>query len=141
MDIVEGSGGKKEQVLLTFFFRGSMLMLIFLLPAAQRIHVREVFDFLYNQLQPELFGKLFSVILTDNDSAFKDKEIFERGNGQGVCTRIFYCDPMASWQKGRLEKNHEFIRYILPKGCSFSKLTQKLSRRSQITLTVHQEPV
>lgn len=97
MDIVEGSGGKKEQVLLTFFFRGSMLMLIFLLPAAQRIHVREVFDFLYDQLQPELFGKLFSVILTDNDSAFKNTEIFERENGQGVCTQIFYCDPMASW--------------------------------------------
>ena len=62
---------------------------------------------------------------TDNDSAFKDTGIFERENGQGMCTRIFYCDPMTSWQKGQLEKNHEFIRYILPKGCSFSGLTQK----------------
>lgn len=74
---------------------------------------------------PELFGRLFPVILTDNDSAFKDTGIFARENGQGMCTRIFYCDPMASWQKGQLEKNHEFIRYILPKGCSFSGLTQK----------------
>lgn len=30
---------------------------------------------------------------------------------------------MASWQKGRLEKNHEFIRYILPKGHPFDGLT------------------
>jgi len=39
-------------------------------------------------------------------------------------TRLFYCDPMASWQKGRLEKNHEFIRYIIPKGCAFEYLTR-----------------
>ena len=31
---------------------------------------------------------------------------------------------MASWQKGRLEKNYEFIRYVLPKGTTFSGLTQ-----------------
>ena len=31
---------------------------------------------------------------------------------------------MASWQKERLEKNHEFIRYVLPKGTTFSGLTQ-----------------
>ena len=31
---------------------------------------------------------------------------------------------MASWQKGRLERNHEFIRYILPKGRPFTSLTK-----------------
>lgn len=31
---------------------------------------------------------------------------------------------MSSWQKGKLEKNHEFIRYILPKGVSFARLNQ-----------------
>lgn len=32
---------------------------------------------------------------------------------------------MASWQKGSSKKNHEFIRYILPKGSHFSGLTQE----------------
>lgn len=32
--------------------------------------------------------------------------------------------PNCSWQKGSLEKNHEFIRYILPKGTSFASLIQ-----------------
>ena len=36
---------------------------------------------------------------------------------------------MASWQKGRLEKNHEFIRYIIPKGMTFAGLNQE-----QVTL-------
>ena len=30
-----------------------------------------------------------------------------------------------SCQKGMIEKNHEFIRYILPKGSSFKNITQK----------------
>ena len=38
---------------------------------------------------------------------------------------FFHCDPMSSWQKGKLEKNHEFIRYILPKGISFARLNQR----------------
>ena len=32
---------------------------------------------------------------------------------------------MASYQKPYIEKNHEYIRYILPKGKSFKKLTQE----------------
>lgn len=46
-------------------------------------------------------------------------------NGDGVGrTKIFYCNPRASYQKEMLEKNHEFIRYVLPKGTSFDKLLQ-----------------
>ena len=30
-------------------------------------------------------------------------------------TRVFYCDPMQSGQKGSLENNHIELRYILPK--------------------------
>lgn len=49
---------------------------------------------------------------------------FERKNERDSHTLIFYCDPMASWQKGRLEKNHEFIGYVLPQVTTFSGLTQ-----------------
>jgi len=31
---------------------------------------------------------------------------------------------MASWQKPGIEKNHEYIRYVLPKGSTFDNLTQ-----------------
>ena len=39
--------------------------------------------------------------------------------------RLFYCDPRRSEQKGEIEKNHEYIRYILPQGKSFDGLTQE----------------
>ncbi|MEF9896321.1 MAG: IS30 family transposase, partial [Clostridia bacterium] len=35
-----------------------------------------------------------------------------------------YCDPMASYQKPQVERNHEFIRTVLPKGTSFDSLSQ-----------------
>lgn len=124
MDVVEGSDGKSSPVLLTLFFRSCSFMLIFLMESDCRAAVREVFDFLYDSLGPGRYSRLFSVILTDNGSSFKDPSVFERKDGLGSHTLVFYCDPMASWQKGRLEKNHEFIRYVLPKGNPFSGLTQ-----------------
>ncbi|WP_079428843.1 hypothetical protein [Clostridium oryzae] len=47
-------------------------------------------------------------------------------------TKIFYCDPMASYQKPHIEKNHEYIIYIFHKGESFNKFTQQ-----QITLAIN----
>ena len=58
----------------------------------------------------------------------KNQTFFERPEGE-LLSHVFYCDPMASWQKGRLEKNHEFIRYIIPKGMTFAGLNQE-----QVTL-------
>ena len=40
-------------------------------------------------------------------------------------TKIFYCDPQASWQKAHIEKNHEYIRYVIPKGKSLDPYTQE----------------
>ena len=37
---------------------------------------------------------------------------------------MYYCDPMQSGQKGRLEKNHEYIRYVIRKGTSLNSFTQ-----------------
>jgi len=37
---------------------------------------------------------------------------------------IYYCDPNCSFQKAGIEKNHEYIRYVVPKGKSFDKFTQ-----------------
>ena len=67
----------------------------------------------------------FEVILTDNGTEFSDPESIEFyfNTGEKVSS-VFYCDPSCSWQKGSIEKNHEYIRYILPKGTSFVGLSQ-----------------
>ena len=37
---------------------------------------------------------------------------------------IYYCEPNRSDQKGKAEKNHEYIRYIIPKGTTMDNYTQ-----------------
>ena len=69
------------------------------------------------------FFQLFPVILTDNGGEFArvdDIEMDVRGE-----SKLFFCDPNRSDQKGRIEKNHTLIRDILPKGTSFDDLTQE----------------
>ncbi len=66
--------------------------------------------------------KAFPVILTNGGSEFSAREEMEKFCDGSKSTTIFYCDPYCFWQKGACEKNHEYIRYIRPKGSSFSDL-------------------
>lgn len=123
MDTVIGNMGGK--VFLTLSLRKSKLMLIYLLDSNSIDDVILVFDNLKELLGDDMFKKIFEVILTDNGSEFFDPDSIEINKVTGeLLSRVFYCDPGASWQKGTCEKNHVFIRYILPKGSSFDHLTQ-----------------
>lgn len=66
-------------------------------------------------LGTDLFNKEVQVILTDRGSEFTMADGIETRDDGTRRTRIFYCDPMRSNQKGSLENNHEEIRYICPK--------------------------
>ena len=126
MDTVIGtSGGKGGKCFLTLLFRQYNFMLIYLLPYKQSKYVTETFNFIKKLIGIDEFKRLFEVILTDNGSEFFDPESIEIDINSGEkVSSIFYCDPSCSWQKGSIEKNHEYIRYILPKGSSFAGLTQ-----------------
>lgn len=124
MDTVKGARGSLK-TFLTFIFRDSSFMLIFLLQDATQNSVEGVFDWLTNQLGTATFNRLFPVILTDNGVEFKNPHNLEFTENGTRRTHIFYCDPQASWQKAHVEKNHTLIRRILPKGTSFGKLTQE----------------
>lgn len=36
---------------------------------------------------------------------------------------LFYCDAGCSYQKGKLEKLHEYIRLVLPQGSTFDYIS------------------
>ncbi len=126
MDTVIGTkGGKGGKCFLTLLFRQYNFMLIYLLSYKQSKYVTNVFNHLKEILGIDEFKRLFEVILTDNGTEFSDPESieFDMNTGEKLCS-LFYCDPNCSWQKGSIERNHEYIRYILPKGTSFASLTQ-----------------
>ena len=70
----------------------------------------------------ELFSKFVQVILTDRGTEFSDAVGLETRADGARRTRVYYCDPMQSGQKGSLENNHSELRYILPKGSDFREL-------------------
>lgn len=124
MDTVVGCEGSRK-VLLTLFFRNCKLMLIYLLPDKTAASVKKVFDLLEEKMSTIGFINVFPVILTDRGIEFSNPDSLECGIDNTIRTSIFFCDPMASWQKPGIEKNHEYIRNILPKGSLFDNLTQR----------------
>lgn len=123
MDSVEGKKGGK--VFLTIYFRDCSLMLAFIRDHNTARSVTDIFNDLYDRLGQEAFTELFPVILTDRGSEFTDPLAIEFSRDGRRRTRVFYCDPQCSNQKGGIEVTHEFIRRILPKGTAFNDLTQK----------------
>ena len=123
MDTVMGRMGGK--VLLTFNLSFCNFIFARLLENKTALEVtKHLYDIKNNLHEADKdFCQLFPVILTDNGGEFArvdDIEMDVRGE-----SKLFFCDPNRSDQKGRIEKNHTLIRDILPKGTSFDNLTQE----------------
>ena len=85
-------------------------------------HMYEGILLLESILGPILFSQEVMVILTDRGSEFTLAEEIEHRDDGTIRTRIFYCDPMCSNQKGSLENVHHLIREICPKDTNLYKL-------------------
>ena len=123
MDTVMGRMGGK--VLLTFNLSFCNFIFARLLDNKTALEVtKHLYDIKNTLHQADKdFFQLFPVILTDNGGEFArvdDIEMDVRGE-----SKLFFCDPNRSDQKGRIEKNHTLIRDILPKVTSFDNLTQE----------------
>lgn len=123
MDTVEGIKADNGPYLLTLHCVKTNLQLAHLIPTKEKQNVPKVFR-LYKELldavDSSLFLKFFPVILTDNGPEFTGIEELE-----AMGCIVFFCDPNRSDQKGSCEKNHEYIRMILPKGKTFKGLKQR----------------
>lgn len=68
-------------------------------------------DLLESILGIKVFRKYVHVLLTDRGSEFTCADAMETGSDGTRRTRVFYCDPMQSGQKGTLENKHIELRY------------------------------
>jgi len=123
LDSVEGKKGGK--VLLTIHFVKAEMMLAFLRDRNDSKSVINIFDALYHILGSDNFKKLFKVCLADNGTEFSNPSAIEFDVQENQRTLIFYCNPSAPYQKGSAERNHEFIRYFIPKGTDLGLYTQE----------------
>jgi IS30 family transposase len=124
MDTVIGRIGGKVILTLDFTFCNFMagILLDNKTAAESAQKIRELKAVLAaNQIR---FGDIFFPILTDNGGEFANVSAFENAPDGERETLLFFCDPMQSSQKPRVEKNHTLFRDIVPKGESFDTFTQ-----------------
>ena len=119
LDTVEGIKG--ENLLLTLHCVKTHFQIAHFISSKENTHLAQVFELYYERFDDKnLFKNFFQVILTDNGKEFTDIAYLEE-----LGIKVFFCDPNRSDQKGSCEKNHEFIRYFLPKGETFKNLHQR----------------
>lgn len=126
MDTVEGLQTESD-CFLTLLWRKSKFMLIFKLELQTTEEVTRIFITLQTLISLDIYKNLFQVILTDNGHEFFNVKNIEciHSTGEYVTHLFFFVIHMHLVKKDQLKKNHEFIRYILPKGSSFKNITQE----------------
>lgn len=124
IDSVIGTVGDDQKVLCTMLFRDSNFMMAFLRERNDAQSIVDIFDRLEKKLGKRAFANMFSIVLGDNGSEFSKVNQLEANDRPTQRCHFFYCDARASQQKGKLEKNHQYIRKYYPQGTSLNELTQ-----------------
>lgn len=124
MDTVIGRIGGK--VILTFIFTSCNFMFGRLMDSKSAQETAKQFSIMREQFTKAnlSFKAYFPLILTDNGGEFANINAIECDSNGNRETKLFFCDPMRSCQKPRVEKNHTLLRDICPKGSSFDTLDQ-----------------
>ena len=124
IDSVEGLRAETAAIL-TVHFVNCGLQLGFYRTHNDAQSVIDVFNDLYDDLGEEDFITLFPVLLADRGVEFSNPKAIESTLEGKVKTRLFYCNSMSSYQKPHCERNHEFMRKVIPKGTSMSFMNQE----------------
>ncbi len=106
----------------TFLFCQTGIMLAFLHEQKTADAMLSGINMLESVLGTDCFRKYVHILLTDRGSEFSAADAMETSDDGTRRTRLFYCDPMQSGQKGSLENRHIMLRYILPKGTDLRRL-------------------
>lgn len=114
----------EQKCLMTFMLVETNFMIIRLLDKKNIQSVDDAFTKIKNNLGSSYY-KYVNIILTDNGSEFYDPIHMEYDLDSGEkLSSVYYCHPNSPHEKSELEKNHEYIRNVFPKGSSFEKLTE-----------------
>lgn len=126
MDTVKGKRGKSKNSLLVLTERKTRDEIIFKLPAHTAEAVVEAVDRLERKWG-EMFKEVFKTITVDNGSEFAYCEELERSilNEGEKRTKLYYCHPYSSWERGTNEVTNKMVRRKVPKGTNFDDKTNE----------------
>lgn len=125
MDTVVGARGVSKKSLLVLTERKTRKEIIMLLKEHTAAAVVKALDKLERKLGKK-FREIFKSITVDNGSEFADYEGMERSRrSKKKRTKVYYCHPYSSWERGSNENQNKLVRRHIPKGINFDDKTQK----------------
>lgn len=111
LDTVIGTRRGKHECLMTLTERKTRFEIIFKLRCKTAEEVVNKFNQIKEFMKAN-YNKIFKSLTTDNGTEFSDfLSIIE-----GTKTKIYFCHPYCSGEKGTNEKHNSMIRYFIPKG-------------------------
>lgn len=131
LDSVVGKQGTTT-ALVVFSERKTREELIFKVGSKCQSEVIRILDYLEETLGKEGFSKKFKTITTDNGCEFLDFEGMEKSIlGNEKRTKIYFCHPYCSWERGTNENINRMIRRFIPKGVDIAAYSEKEIERIQ----------
>lgn len=124
IDSVEGLRNETEAIL-TIHFVNCGLQLGFFRQHNDAQSVINIFNKLYEILGERDFTKLFPILLADRGGEFTNPKAIEQTLDGKIKTKVFFCNAMSSYQKPHCERNHEFMRKVIPKSKSIAFMNQE----------------
>lgn len=125
MDTVVGKRGKSKNSLLVLTERKTRQEILVKLAEHTMEQVCRALDSLERKWA-NLFSAVFKTITVDNGSEFSDCAGMEKSaTGDGNRTKVYYCHPYSSYERGSNEVQNRMVRRKIPKGTSFDDKTEE----------------
>lgn len=124
MDTIYSRKNSTTRSLLVLAERKTRWVFIVLLPDRKAESVVRALDALERKMGAVIFRKIFQTITVDNGSEFSAAAELERSaiNKTIPRTRVFFCHPYSSWERGSNENANGMIRRRHPKGTNFARV-------------------
>lgn len=124
MDTVYSGKKKSTVALLVLTERKTRNENIIVVPDRRAETTVRAINALERKLGAEKFGIIYKSITVDNGSEFALADQLEQSCITGdKRTKVYYCHPYSSWERGSNENVNGMIRRRHPKGTDFSKVT------------------
>lgn len=124
--VYSGKGKQKTtRALLTLTERKTRKEIIIAIPNRKAETVVKALDALERKLGARRFRAIFKSITFDNGTEFAAAEELERScvNKRLPRTKVYFCHPYSSWERGTNENTNGMIRRRFPKGTNFAAVT------------------
>lgn len=125
MDTVVGAQGKSKKSLLVLTERKTRREIIEKMNSHTAAEVVRLLDKIERQMGEKTFRNVFKTITVDNGTEFSDLEGMERSRrNKKNRTKVYYCHPYSSYERGSNENQNRLIRRHIPKGIVFDDTPQ-----------------